>query len=420
MLRSTPTGNVGGNDTGYSDHRDLEAVLDCIDTEKLVEALSPPAGQRGPKGYDREGVVRALIAMRLLGIPTVSELHRRLDNNPALRRVCGMDRPGAVPSADTIRRVRRRLVELAGTLREAIGDTITELKKYLPDLGCEVAVDSTKIRSYSNPHRKPKSDPEASWGRRSKAGAKDGYELVFGHSLQLAGDANHDLPLALNATTGSRNDSPEFVPLMERFESLGLDPRVVIADRGYDSKRNSRWSHERGIAPVIHIRVPKESRRHKRKWFPAGFAPDGSPLCDCGLARPYLRTDPDTGERVYGAGPVGCRNRHARGQVGLPEIGPCRLEVRIDPERDRRLFGGRIRRGSPEWNAAYAKRWSVERVFSRWLKDDLLEEHRLRGLANVETLALLQMLATLATRLAQLKAQAEGQSGPPHPLPMAA
>ena len=59
MLRSISSGNVGRNDTGYSDRRDLEAVLDCIDTEKLVEALSPPAGQRGPKGYDREGVVRA-------------------------------------------------------------------------------------------------------------------------------------------------------------------------------------------------------------------------------------------------------------------------------------------------------------------------------------------------------------------------
>ena len=79
--------------------------------------------------------------MRLLGIPTVSELHRRLDNNPAPRRVCGMDRPGALPSADTIRRVRRQLEELAESLRELIGDTITELKKYLPDLGCEVAVD---------------------------------------------------------------------------------------------------------------------------------------------------------------------------------------------------------------------------------------------------------------------------------------
>ena len=48
MLRSIPLGNVGRNDIGYSDHRDLEAVLDCIDTEKLAEALSPPAGDSGP------------------------------------------------------------------------------------------------------------------------------------------------------------------------------------------------------------------------------------------------------------------------------------------------------------------------------------------------------------------------------------
>ena len=39
-------GNVGRNDSGCSDHSELEAALDCIDTEKLVEALSPPAGQR--------------------------------------------------------------------------------------------------------------------------------------------------------------------------------------------------------------------------------------------------------------------------------------------------------------------------------------------------------------------------------------
>ena len=207
MLRSIPLGNVGRNDTGYSDHRDLEAVLDCIDTERLVEALSPTAGQRGPKPNDREGVVRALIAMRPLGIPTVSALHRALDDNPALSGACGMDLPGALPSADTIRRVRRRLAGLAGSLREAIGEPVTELKKYLPDLGCEVAVDSTKIRSYSNANRTPSSDPEASWGLRSKAGAKDGYELALGHSIQLVADANHDLPLALRATTGRRSTS---------------------------------------------------------------------------------------------------------------------------------------------------------------------------------------------------------------------
>ena len=205
--------------------------------------------------------------MRLLGIPTVSELHRALDDNPALRRVCGMDRPRALPSTDTIRRVRRRLAGFAGSLREAIGETITELKKYLPDLGDEVEVDSTKIRSYPNANRDPKSDPEASWGRRSKAGAKDGYELALGHSLQVVADANHDLPLALRATTGSRNDSPEFVPLMELFESLGLDPRVVIADRGCDSKRNNRWPHERGIAPVIHLIGWGDDTRERKCGF---------------------------------------------------------------------------------------------------------------------------------------------------------
>ena len=47
-------------------------------------------------------------------------------------------------------------------------------------------------------------------------------------------------------------------------------------------------------------------------------------------------------------------------------VAECDVDVWVDPDDDPRLFGGSIRRGSPEWRSKYMKRWSIERVFSRW------------------------------------------------------
>ena len=403
------------------DHCELEAVLDCIDTEKLATELSPSATRRGPKGYGRRSVVKSLIAMRWLGIPSVSALRRALANNPALRRVCEMEAVEALPSVDTIRRVRRQLSKRAEALRERIGETITELKEYLPELGEEVAVDSTGIPSHSNGNREPSSDPEASWRYCRKAGVKGGFEWVYGYGYQTVVDANYGLPLDVKVTTGARNDSPEFIPTMEEFESLNLDTRVVIADRGYDSKDNNKWLHERDIAPVIHIRVWGDDETHRRDWSSTDFSANGVPLCECGIEREFLRTD-DRGFHVYAANPKGCPNPILGRKVPLPgEFGLCGREVAIDPERDIRLFGGIIRRGSPEWDAAYAKRIRVEQKFGHWKQSDRIKDHYLRGIANIEWLALTQTLVDLASELARLRAVAETEpTRLPTPLPVAA
>lgn len=77
-----------------------------------------------------------------------------------------------------------------------------------------------------------------------------------------------------------------------------------------------------------------------------------------------------------------------------------------DPEQNVRRFGGRIRRGSPEWDVAYHKRWSVERVFSRRKDPGRLERHKYFGLRRVSAHTRLQMLLSLAERLTQIKAAA--------------
>ena len=339
------------------------------------------------------------------GIASVSELWRRLDDNPSLRAICGFREDSPLPSVDTFRRVRRNMEAMPEIVESRIEEMIGHMTEYLPDLGKEVAVDATVIRSNSNGNRDPVSDPDAAWGIGNKAGARSGKDWVFGYKLLVAADANCDAPLYMRVVPANESEMSGFISFMDNFLARGFKPEVVIADRGYDSMENSEWLQERGIAPVIHKRRP-QNNKHTRKWYKPGFAPDGTPLCGCGIARPYLRTDPDTGEHVYGARPDGCVNLFGPDQPALGDMGPCGVETRIDPTLDVRLFGGAIRRGSDEWNAAYRKRWSVERVFSRWKGRGRINDHCLRGWSCVNRLTQLHMLSLLSSKLIELKAEA--------------
>ena len=73
-----------------------------------------------------------------------------------------------------------------------------------------------------------------------------------------------------------------------------------------------------------------------------------------------------------------------------------------DPEQNVRLFGGAIRRGSPEWSSKYRKRWSIERVFSPWKTHGRLRNHFFRDRKTIHLHMQLQMLALQATILTKL------------------
>ena len=68
-----------------------------------------------------------------------------------------------------------------------------------------------------------------------KAGARDGFEWIFGYKLHMAADANYDLPIAMKITPGNANDSLHMIPVVEDSERrLNGFPKSVIADRGVE------------------------------------------------------------------------------------------------------------------------------------------------------------------------------------------
>ena len=250
------------------------------------------------------------------------------------------------------------------------------------------------VKTNSNEDLEPFSDPEASRGWQHSAQDKK-EKWVVGYKAHVVADANHDVPLALVVTTGSASDTKYLVPLVK---DLQWRPEVVIADRGYDWKYNSEWLHERGIATVIHKKRPpdgyhKRGRSKRRKHY----SMKGTPLCECGHERPFVGIDTETGKRIYG--PVGGCPREGE----MKGFSKCDFEFRVNPEDDIRLFGGAIRRDGPEWKTTYKKRWSVERVFSKWKGRKVLESHSFRGLSTMRLLIMLYALMVSAKKLAKAR-----------------
>ena len=314
-------------------------------------------------------------------------------NDLALRDACGFT--DSVPSRPTLSRVFGQLTERPELIEGVMGRTVKELRERLPDLGREVAVDSTSVRTNANPNRALVSDPEARRGKKNSARARGGGEWFFGYKVHTVSDANHDVPLTLTVTSGNENDMNNLMAPIEKMARVGIRPEVVIADRGYNSGENSEWLHERGIAPVIHKRKPKSGHHADERG--QTYSERGTPLCECGYERPFLGTNPDTGERVYSL-VEGCE----RGGK-FESFSSCEFPVKVNPESDVRLFGGAIRRDSAEWEKTYHKRWSVERVFSGWKDRGTLSAHSFRGLSKIRLLALLYALADVSARIAEVK-----------------
>ena len=252
--------------------------------------LLRPPGLRGPKPYDREPIVRALIARHFLPrkkrakTPTLTALCGELENNSDLREDCGFGTDGDVLSRSTFSRVHTQLTgsKYRYLLNRCILQVLTLLNGHLPDLGEEIAVDSTVIETYANLNRTPLSDPRATWTKVTTAKHPEGV-WKYGYKFHTAVDANHGIPLGFITTTAKRHDEMMLIPLVEGVWADGFYPRVVIADRGYDSSANNEWLHEHKIAPVIRMRRTP-SGVHRLKWTKLEFNNNGIPLiplCEC-------------------------------------------------------------------------------------------------------------------------------------------
>ena len=155
----------------------------------------------------------------------------------------------ALPHRTTFNRFIKRLARHADLVENAFVHLTERIKALLPQLGRDLAIDSTVVRSHSNPNRKHISDPEASWTAKNSAKAKGGKEWYWGYKAHIAADANYGLPLAHFTTTAKTSDSSTLPSVIAKAESLypWLEPYSAIADRGYDAKSNHEYLYREDL-----------------------------------------------------------------------------------------------------------------------------------------------------------------------------
>ena len=149
--------------------RMLVRILDAADLSRHVP--SPFAvRRRGRRQSDRRPVARAFLAKAVLNLPTTEALLDMLRLQPSLRRLCGWERRGDIPSAATFSRA------FAGFAKSGLGDRIHEalVRTHVGDsIVMHVSRDSTEVdaREKPAPKAEPAEKPKRRRGRPRKGEA---------------------------------------------------------------------------------------------------------------------------------------------------------------------------------------------------------------------------------------------------------
>ena len=218
--------------------------------------------RRGPTGYSPLILWRCYVTYYYLGLPSVSDLIRLLEDNPHICNVCGIEWPTGIPSQPTFSRFFTKLTcQQPRNQVNRIFHSLTQ-RSYanLLGFGKSVAIDATDLKAWSNgAHGKP-TDKNAGWVvKRDTAGRG---KCTWGYKLSLLVDTTYELPLAMKVTSGNVHDikvAPAVLSQARRINSK-FHPECIIADAGYSSKEFRHLIHRQYRAkPVI-----KAGLNHKK------------------------------------------------------------------------------------------------------------------------------------------------------------
>jgi transposase len=231
--------------------------LSCLD-EVLSEAYSNK--KRRPP-HSPSAMLKALIFQKIRQIPSWRKLANTLKTEPTWLPVLGLKKAPCHGSFSvfTKRIGSKRFQKVFHILQE-------KLKRFLPSLGQRIAIDSTIVKGYVNPTKRgirgSISDPDARWGVTGQVVNKPVH--VFGYKLQIACDADYGLPLVYTVAPANKSDMQLFRETLLKSKESGNHAEVVIADAGYDSKRNILLTLKYHGIPIIKLN-PRGTKKNYRR-----------------------------------------------------------------------------------------------------------------------------------------------------------
>jgi len=364
---------------------ELKAVINSLVDSEFRYYLHG-SKHRIKAGFLMEPLWKAYLLSFILNMDCTNDLLRKLEENPSFADVCGfnMDRP--LPSRWTFDRLITTLSNHSEIIERLLDKAVCQLQQRLSGFGVTVAVDSTPVKSHSNPGKKARSDSEA--GFIVKEGIPNKI-WKWGYKLHLLVDTAWELPIACDITLARESDVVHLIPLVDKAKTRfdWFRPWHIVADKGYDAGYNYKAVHDAGSIPIIKMKEKAKSQDGRYTLDDTGI-----PHCQAGLPLLLVAHDKKKGMKYIcpcKAGKADCSHQ-------------CTLRVAwIRPFWEYRKFCS-IPRDSKEWNAIYSKRTAVERVNSKLKEHRRLNSHCHRGLAKVRLHCLMSVLSILMTALAEV------------------
>jgi len=368
----------------------LEMILFQIDVSNLACKLRKSHNSKGPKGYEPETLIYALIAMQVEKIQTIKDLVLNLKQNPVLRYCCGFGVLGKVPSESTFSRFLDKLIQ-TDELEQLFHSLVVKAKELNIIDGEHISIDSTKLIFYEA--AKPKKyivddDYNPNWG--IKKDTNGNTVKWFGWKLHILCDSKSELPLDILVTPANTYDGTVAIPLIKQFFNNYKDifkPKYYAMDSGYDFEYVYKdIINEFNGIPII-------AYNPRRSYAPpAGLDEDFNPICSAGYKLVYWGKD---GNHLK------FRCPHALGKCNCPYgMNWCSSSTygytfKVNYKENPRHYGYPLR-PSTSWKKLYDKRTSVERCNSR-LKEYLnLNNIRSKGIKKAKVHSLLNCIALIA------------------------
>ncbi len=373
---------------GDSLSSDLKAVINGLVGNEFRRQLQGTKRRVGA-GYLMEALWKAYLLSFILNMDSTNDLLRKLQENPTFADICGFNMDTPLPSRWTFDRFITTMTLQPEMIESLLDKAVCQLKQKLPGFGTTVAVDSTPVKSHSNPGKKVKSDSEA--GFIVKEGIPNKV-WKWGYKLHLLVCTEWELPIACNITLARESDVANLIPLTDKAkQKFGwFNPWHVVADKGYDAGYNYKAVHDMGSIPIIKMRAKQQSD--------GKYTIDELGIPHCQSGSPLLLKDHDKKKGIRYV----CPYKAAR--ADCPFHSECSVKaVWIRPLWEYRKLCS-IPRDSEEWNAIYSKRTSVERVNSKLKEHRRLNTHCHRGLAKVRLHCLMSVLSLTISALAEANA----------------
>ncbi len=367
----------------------------------------PYSYQFGRPGIDPNVMLRACLYRCLRRLPTLSDLHHALGENPALSEALGLD-PFAPPPS--IERFSRWLEATPNQTLQAVRVTLV---RNLLDRGAIhgriVAFDSTPILApvrennlktvvadRFNKHRYPQADPEArlSACRYYMASQTQKVRFFWGYRNHALVDFASELPLWEQTHPANYHESRCAIPLLEACaQQLHLPMAVVCGDSAYDSEKLLAYIIEQLHAqPVIAANARYQHDPQFRMQGNRVLCPAALPMLRKGRMTPKhtgltytqyvcpLHYNPKLRQRY-----LFCPANHPK---FLTQKG-CNFLLRLSP-----AYRAQIPYGSVQFQQLYKKRTAAERLFARLLSV-LGAQPTVRGLAATRNHCTIAHIAAL-------------------------